>query len=138
MNAIVGMDRFVDAEIVEKPCLPTFKRPWYLKPDRLDAQPVCWSLYAHPEEWKWTQYGDNTLNYHTITHIPSQHQFWVGSGKGYYGLWDTTECSCSSNRHRFHFLQQRLFHAAFNWWRAREERPRLAHTNAQFAAHFVH
>src|SRR5690348_2170400 len=33
--------------------LPIFKRRWWHSKNKLDARPMIWSLYNHPEEWEW-------------------------------------------------------------------------------------
>lgn len=113
--------------VPEKPELPTFKRRWWFKRDRLDARPVIWSLYNRPDDWEQT-------SQYRLTHKPSRHVFWVGNGYGFYGLYEAN-CSClsTSNRGRFQPFQQRAFHRAFLTWRT----PQLRENADHFAAHFV-
>jgi hypothetical protein len=112
--------------------LPTFKPRWWYSSQRLDARPVAWSLINRPEDWEWGRYPNGEDGRLIILHKPSVHEFWVGSGRGFYRL-HSADCGCSSTRGRFQHFQQGLFHRAFTQWQD-------AHSNydtAHFADHFV-
>ena len=113
--------------------LPVFKPKWWWDSDRLDARPVAWSLRNHPEEWKFKEGYIGKI----LVHIPSQHQFWVGSQP--YRL-HRAECSCHSHsRGKFHFGQHKIFKQAYRQWYARMIEPRHpTNIHEQFCSHFVH
>lgn len=113
--------------IAERPSLPDFKPRWWYRSDRLDARPVIWSLYNHPEEWEWQHVG------YRINHKPSSHMFWVANGRGYYRLDSVgVPCGCLSAGGYFQMFQQIAFHKAFTWWSTR------AMDSERFADHFIH
>jgi hypothetical protein len=129
MNAISRIETY-EAVVPEvaKPLLPTFKPRWWFKVDRLDARPVVWSLRNRPQEW--SRKGKR----YTLTHMPSQHTFWIGNGVGSYGLYDA-DCGCSTIERKFQRFQQITFHRAYRSWRRYE-----AITSGladHFASHFI-
>lgn len=112
--------------------LPVFKRRWWFKDNRLDARPVAWSLVNRPQDWRYTDPEERVLE-----HIPSKHQFWVGSSRGNYHLW-SARCGChhQSEGGGFQKFQQGLFHRAYMQWR-KWHRPPQAEAE-RFANHFLH
>lgn len=97
-----------------KPKLPTFTKGWrfWWSDTRLDARPVIWSLYNHPEEW---EVENDTPGYRTtIIHKPSRHVFVVGrflDGEKT-RLRDSHSCSCISLGTHFHTGQATSFKRA--------------------------
>lgn len=106
--------------------LPTFEARWWFSRNRLDARPVAWSLINRRSDWEYSESGTRNV----LVHKPSKHEFWVGSGKGYYRLYEA-DCGCSTTGGRFQMFQQGLIDKAYQQWRGRVYDP------AHFAAHFV-
>jgi len=123
-----------DAPLAKAPEIvpPTFKPHWWYKKNRLDARPVIWSLYNHPKDWSMS-----TPN--RLLHAPSNHEFWVGSGKMYTRLYDAQmqsgSCSClhQSERGRFQRFQKGRFWRAYQHWNRNHNAVDADH----FAAHFI-
>ncbi len=116
--------------------LPTFKPRWWHRAGRLDIRPVIWSLRNHPEEWR----SDHR---YTITHVPSQHEFWIANGWGFYSLYHSggrggDECSCERWGGHFQRFQQGSFGRAYRRWRRwAATSPEHRAVASQFAAHFI-
>ncbi len=116
------------------PNLPKFQSRWWHKPNRLDARPVIWSLYNHPEEW---EPGDSRP-YYFIKHTPSGHVFRMRNGKA--ALVGPQECSClgRSEQGRFQLFQGLAFKRAARVWEYNHDHPPIPPVDReQFAAHFI-
>lgn len=123
MHGTIGLKNTlatVTPHIPLAPVLPTFKPRWWFRTGCLDARPVIWSIYNHPDEWTPTRY--------CLLHKPSQHEFWIDGRCHLY----RANCSCTSNGGNFQPFQQRAFRRAVRWWRASQ-----INTDG-FAGHFVH
>jgi len=116
----------------ETSALPEFKPRWWYKADRLDARPVIWSLDNHPEEWRVTHEGNYNL---TITHIPSNHQFWSCLAMGYRLYRADCSCSSSSSRKWQRFQFWTVGRAIRQWVRNERAKENIAEN---FHSHFVH
>lgn len=106
--------------------LPGFRPRWWYHPGKLDARPVIWSLYNHPEEWRWSMAG------YRIEHEPSGHEFRIWGGRRLMSV----DCGCSSAS-GWQFMQVFALAFAMRRWRKWEaRRPTSLHQN--FASHFIH
>lgn len=114
-----------------KKLLPVFKARWWFKPDRLDARSVIWSLYNHPEEWRFTHEGNPNL---TITHIPSKHEFWCCRTMGF--RFYQADCGCSMSSRKWQMFQREgVAKAMRHWKRWHHQRENVSE---HFQSHFIH
>ena len=118
--------------------LPEFKPRWWYSPDRLDARPVVWSLKNRPHEWNWRNYALDgsppTYSDMMLTHVPSQHHFWIGSAPYHYPrLDDDTICSCATLSGRWQMWQNPALRKAIREWVAQKR----GNVFENFASHFV-
>ncbi len=119
--------------------LPRFKPRWWYRKDRLDARPVIWSLYNHPEEWDTVRpNGNRALRpYSYFQHKPSNHYFRIWAGECH--LLEQTECGCqSATRGRFQVFQKSGLRKAAQWWENYYKHPLPALNPQHFAGHFIH
>lgn len=103
-----------------KPIMPTFKRKWWYRADRLDARPVIWSLENCPEDWERHQHMRSW-----VRHKPSDHCY-SSDGSMLAG-----NCDCS--RYGFQWRQQKQLGKAVAAFIERQ----AAITQHQFQNHFL-
>jgi hypothetical protein len=119
--------------------MPDFRKGWrfWWRASRLDARPVIWSLRNNPQDW--TVERDDSYHRTIIRHVPSQHEFVVGSFRQseYTRLLYSNGCSCHDATY-FHTWQATPFKMAAHKYVLNQHRDKtLSNRDTQFRSHFA-